>query len=330
MLAAYHVAPNRLELCETPLPALEPGEALIRVRACAFCGSDRHDLARAPGAPRVPGHEFSGAVERLAGEASVSVGDPVCVDPIVRCGRCDYCLSGRDHLCRSMSVVGCQTPGGFAEFAKAPIANLRPKPPVLSFEAATLADPLAVALHATGLAPTIDRARCLVLGAGTIGLLMAQVLRLHGAREVWLADIEEGHLALARGLGPFGTVNLATQPTEALPDECDLAVELAGGEALTLDLAIASLRKGGTALCIAQRPPSQLPYPTMLFSELRLQGVFGQRSADFAEAISLLGNGQIRGEPLISDRFPLREVQAALDRFLEASSVKVVVVLDAG
>jgi threonine dehydrogenase-like Zn-dependent dehydrogenase len=330
MLAAYHVAPSQLELRETPLPVLEPGEALIRVRACAFCGSDKHDLGRVPGAPRVPGHEFSGVAEVLAGEASISVGDAVCVDPIVRCGRCDYCASGRDHLCRTMGVVGCQTPGGFADFVKAPVANLRPKPPGPSFEAATLADPLAVALHAASLAPTVDDARCLVLGAGTIGLLMAQVLRLRGAREVWLADIEEGHLALARSLGPFETVNLATQPGEALPDECDLAVELAGGDAPTLDLAIASLRKGGTALCIAQRPPSHVAYPTILFSELRLQGVFGQRSPDFAEAITLLGTGQVSGEPLISDRFPLSQVQAALDRFLEPSSVKVVVTTDAG
>jgi len=67
MLAAYHVAPNRLEVRETPLPVLEPNEALTRVKACAFCGSDKHDLARAPDAPRVPGHEFSGIVEGLAG-----------------------------------------------------------------------------------------------------------------------------------------------------------------------------------------------------------------------------------------------------------------------
>jgi len=229
-----------------------------------------------------------------------------------------------------MAVVGCQTPGGLAEFVKAPVANLRLKPPGLSFEAATLADPLAVALHATSLAPGIDGTRCLVLGAGTIGLLMAQVLRLRGAREVWLADIEEGHLALARSLGRYETVNLATDSADALPRECDLTVELAGGEAPTLDFAIHALRKGGTALCIAQRPPSRLPYPTMLFGELRLQGVFGQRSADFAEAITLLATGQVNGEPLISDRFPLQQAQAALHRFLQPSSVKVIVTAEAG
>ncbi len=328
MLAAYHVAPNQLELRDAPLPVLDPGEALIRVRACAFCGSDTHDLARAPGAPRIPGHEFSGTVEQLSGESPFSVGDPVCVDPIVRCGQCDYCAEGRDHLCRSMGVIGCQGPGGFAEFVKAPIANLRARSPGLSFEAATLADPLAVGLHAVSLAPATDDARCLVLGAGPVGLLTAQVLHLRGAREVWLADIEPGRLALARSLGPFRTVDLAAQPPEALPKECHLAVEAAGGQAPTLDLALASLRKGGTVLCIAQRPPWQLPYPTVLFSELRLQGVFGQRSADFIEAIALLGAGDVSGEPLISDRFPLLEVQPALDRLLEPSSMKVVVTME--
>jgi len=325
MLAAYHVAPNRLELREVPSPELAEGEALIRVKACAFCGSDKHDLVHASGEPRVPGHEFAGVVEEVRDESRVVVGDPVVVDPIMRCGECDYCRDGRDHLCRSMAVIGCQTAGGFAELVKAPTRNLHPMPDSVSFEAATLADPLAVALHAVELAPPVAGQRCLVLGAGTIGLLVGQVLALHGAGEVRLADIEESHLELARYLGRFQTVNLATQPTDALLTECDLAVELAGGTAPTLGLAIASLRKGGVALCVAQRPPCDIPYPSLLFRELRLQGVFGQRSPNFVEAIHLLGTRRIDGEALITDRFPLADVQDAFDRFLEPSSVKVVV-----
>jgi threonine dehydrogenase-like Zn-dependent dehydrogenase len=325
MLAACHVAPNRLELREIPPPDLAEGEVLIQVRACAFCGSDKHDLVHAPSEPRVPGHEFAGVVEEVQGEAQVAAGDRVVVDPIMRCGECDYCREGRDHLCRSMAVIGCQTAGGFAELVKAPIRNLHPKPDGLSFEAATLADPLAVALHALELAPPATGQRCLVLGAGTIGLLVGQALALQGAGEVWLADIEESHLELARRLSRFETVNLATQSPDALPTECDLAVELAGGTAPTLGLAIASLRKGGVALCVAQRPPCDIPYPALLFRELRLQGVFGQRSPNFAEAIRLLGAGEIDGEPLITDRFPLAQVQEAFERFLEPPSVKVVV-----
>lgn len=325
MLAAFHVGPNQLELHEVPTPTVEEGEALIRIKACAFCGSDKHDLGRVPAEPRVPGHEFSGVVEQVSGEAPFSIGDPVIVDPIVRCRQCDYCRGGRDHLCRSMAVIGCQTPGGFAGSVKAPVRNLHPKPEGLSYEVATLADPLAVALHAADLARPVEGQRCLILGAGTIGLLMAQVLCFHGTGEVWLADIEESHLRLARSLGSFGTVNLSTQQPQDLPSECDLAVELAGGAGPTLGLAIESVRKGGTVLCVAQRPPCEITYPSVLFRELRLQGVFGQTSENFALALRLLASRDIEGEALVTDRFPLLQIQAALDRCLSPSSVKVVV-----
>jgi len=326
MLAAVHVGPDRLEVREVPPPALAQGEALVRVRACAFCGSDRHDLARGPAEPRIAGHEFSGVVEDVVGGAPIAVGQAVLVDPIVRCRACDYCLAGQDHLCRSMAVIGCQTPGAFAELVKAPARNLHRKPEAVPFDVATLADPLAVALHAAELAPVVQSARCLILGAGSIGLLLAQVLTWHGAGEVWLADIEASHLELARCLGPFRTVHLADGRTDGLPTECDLAVELAGGAAPTLGLAIESVRKGGTVLGVAQRPPTEIAYPTLVFRELRLQGVFGQTSRHFGQAVQLLGTGQVAGAPLITDRFPLVHVQAAYRRFLEPSSVKVVVV----
>jgi len=325
VLAAFHVAPNRLELRATADPKPAEDEAIIRVRACGFCGSDKHDLSRAPAEPRIPGHEFCGVVEQASFGASFSPGDRVVVDPIMRCGQCDYCLEGRDHLCRTMAVIGCQTAGGFAELVKAPLRNLHPLPAELSFEAATLADPLAVALHAADLAGAVEGKRCLILGAGTIGLLLAQVLAMRGAAAVWLADIEETHLDLARRLGLFETILVSASQAPDLPSDCDLAVELAGGGGSTLAMAIDSVRKGGTVLCVAQRPPTEVSYPAILFRELRLQGVFGQRSKDFAEAIRLLATGQIQGEALITDCFPLGQVQAAYERFLQPSSVKVVV-----
>jgi len=325
MLAALHVAPNRLEVIEVPAPDPAPGEVVVAVRACAFCGSDRHDLAHQPAEPRIAGHEFAGVVVQEAADTPDLVGQAVIVDPIMRCGRCDYCRAGQDHLCRSMAVIGCQTPGGFAELVKAPAGNLHPKPEGLPFAVATLADPLAVALHAAELACAVPGARCLILGAGTIGLLLAQVLAFQEAGEVWLADIEATHLELARRLGAFRTVDLSGGATEGLPGECDLAVEVAGGAAPTLGWAIAAVRKGGTVLCVAQRPPTEIAYPTLLFRELRLQGVFGQRARDFGRAVELLGTGRIAGAPLITDCFPLAEAQAALERFLEPSSVKVVV-----
>jgi len=329
--AAYNIGSNRLQIRDAATPEAGEGEAIVAVHACAFCGSDIHDFAREIGKEeeRIPGHEFCGIVREIAPNPGFATGDAVVVDPIIRCGSCDYCRSGRDNLCRSMAVIGCQGPGAFAEKVCVPVANLHRKPASLSFETATLTDPLAVAIHTTNLVGAgIEDAVCVVFGAGTIGIFTAQVLALRGSGRVFLVDINSRHLEIASNLGNFICINAREEDVASRlqGEEVTLSIELAGGEAPTFEQAVSATAKGGTVMCVAQRPKgSSFDYQRVLFNELKVQGVFGQTRASFREAIRLLESESIRTDGIITDVFHLENIQSALERALEPDSMKVVV-----
>lgn len=332
MKAAVHVDRYRLEVVERPVPAPAEGECLLRVKACGFCGSDKHDFATPPRRQQIPGHEFAGVVEAISADPrGFSVGDRVVVRPKIMCGRCAECREGDPELCEHVRVYGCrgdQPPGGFAEYVKVETRHLRRIGAEATFAQATMADPLAVAIHAIDLAPDVRGERVAVFGAGVIGLLAAQVARLRGVERVFLIDIDPGHLAVGRSLGPFETIPAEGEAhlEELTRARIGISVELAGGETPTLGHAIRVTRKGGTVLLVSQRPGGAfIDYQRVMFGQLRLQGVSGQTERSFAEAIDLLTDGSVRVDPLFTGIFPLTAIQEALDTALRPGSLKVLV-----
>jgi threonine dehydrogenase-like Zn-dependent dehydrogenase len=331
--AALHVDRFRLDLVERPIPELDPGEALLRVKACGFCGSDKHDFATPPRRRQIPGHEFAGVIEKIAGAPDgFSVGDRVLVRPKITCGECYQCREGDPELCERVRVYGCrgdQPPGGFAECVKVATRHLRAMPAAMSFREATLMDPLAVAIHAFDFTPEMAGERVAIFGAGVIGLLAAQVAHLRGASPVFLIDINADHLDLGRSFGPFEA--LLAQEDEShlevlLNARIGISVELAGGEAPTLDHAVKVTRRGGTVLLVSQRPGgSFIDYQRVMFSQLRLQGVAGQTDENFSEAIELVGGRKVQVEPLVTACFPLDRIQEALETALRPESLKVII-----
>lgn len=333
MKAALHVDRFRLDLVERPIPELESGESLLRVKACGFCGSDKHDFATPPRRQQIPGHEFAGVVEKMSGDPGVfSVGDRVLVRPKITCGQCYQCREGDAELCERIRVYGCrgdQPPGGFAEYVKVATRHLRPMPAEMSFAQATMADPLAVAIHGFDFTPDMEGERVAIFGAGVIGLLAAQVAHLRGASRIFLVDINLDHLQLGETLGPFETVlaqDDGSHLEQLVEARIGISVELAGGDAPTLDHAIEVTRKGGTVLLVSQRPGgSFIDYQHVMFSQLRLQGVAGQHDRNFSEAIELMGSKQVQVEPILAASFPLESIQEALETALQPGSLKVIV-----
>lgn len=332
MRAAFHVDAHRLELRrDVPDPQPGPDEVLIQVKACGFCGSDKHDLETPPRRQQIPGHEFAGIIAG-GGDGEFPAGAPVVPNPGIRCGQCPACLSGQDHLCENKRVYGCrgnQPPGGFAEYVKVLKQNLNRVPEGVDFDEITLADPLAVAIHAIRLGPDPRGLNCVIFGAGPIGLLAAQVLAQMNARRVLLVDISASHLKVGKSLGTFETflIDPATDPfSHDLGGPFDLSLELAGGNAPTLDQAIHYSQRGGTILLISQRPGgSHFNYQHVLFKELKLIGCAGQNRRDFSEAIDWIGSRRIQIKPIISARFPLDEVQSAYDHCITRDALKVIV-----
>ena len=194
------------EVVETPIPRPAPGEVLVQVASAGICGSDVQGVAtRSPRRrpPLVMGHEFAGTVVEASPEVTPGlVGRRVAVNPQVPCGACLVCRSGRENVCAHRELVGGTRAGGFAEHVRVPIGCVHELSDDLRLDAAVLAEPLATCVHGLRLVASVLPSTVIVLGAGPIGLLAAQVARSAGAhrlvvseadpeRRRWAADVAD-------------------------------------------------------------------------------------------------------------------------------------------
>jgi threonine dehydrogenase-like Zn-dependent dehydrogenase len=322
-MRAAVVREGGLRIESRPRPEPAPGEALVRLRACGICGTDLHfhQIGFWPEG-HLPGHEMFGEVEALGdGATGVSVGDPVAIEPIRACGRCEPCRAGRGNICPEAKLFGIHLPGGFAEAIALPCKRLFPVPRELAPELAALAEPAAVAIHGLrrgGLAPG---QRVLVLGAGTIGLLCVAAARAAGAGEIWLSARHGHQQEIGRALGATRVLSEPEASPLALAgvgDEApiDLVVETVGGSADTLHAAAAAVRPGGT-ISVLGVFMGDVPVPA--FPLLVKEGTLTwsncyERSgggADFADAVALLSAERSALAAVTTHSLPLAEVERA-------------------
>ena len=173
---------DKIEIRDVPLPEPKENEAIIKVGCTSICGSDltiisgKHPRARKP---LVLGHEFMGTVFSFAKGASkgFSIGQRVVVEPLLSCKVCKQCKSGNEHVCKNLKLIGVETDGGFAEYVRAPIDKIYPIDDSVTDEEAAIIEPLAVAVHAVNYAKLEKNNTIAIIGAGPIGLLIAQVVR---------------------------------------------------------------------------------------------------------------------------------------------------------
>lgn len=313
---------------ETPAPQPGPDEVLVAVKACGICGSDVHGMDGSTGRRRPPiimGHEASGIV---AGTGSAvqgwAAGDRVTFDSTIYCGQCQVCRRGEINLCDHRRVLGvsCETyrqDGAFAEFVAVPQRILYRLPEGLPFEHAALVEPFAIALHAIGRArPRLNDA-VVVVGAGMIGLALAQALHLAGCGRLIAVDVAEERLALAKKFGATHTLNPAGgNAAAAILDltegrGADLAFEAVGVTA-TVDLALGCLRKGGTATLVGNVSPKiEFALQSAVTRELTLHGSCASRG-EYPAVLDLLARGALHPGPLISATAPLAQGAAWFDR----------------
>jgi L-iditol 2-dehydrogenase len=304
---------NRLEVVDVPLPRPGAGEVLLRVEACGICGSDVHGYDGASGRrvpPIVMGHEAAGTIAAVGpGVGTFDEGDRVAPDSTIYCGECEYCRRGEMNLCERREVLGVSTgdfrrPGAFAEYVAVPERILHRLPENLSFNEAAMVEPLSVAVHAVDLASVPKNGSALVVGAGMIGLLTLQALKVAGCSTIYVVDIDESRLELAKQLGATATVNTKTSGLPAIP--FDVAME-AVGSTPTVKLAIENVRKGGTVVLIGNIAPAvEIPLQIVVSRQLRLQGSAAS-SGEYPRCIDLLARGEVNVKPLISVIAPLEE-----------------------
>jgi L-iditol 2-dehydrogenase len=353
---------ERLEIVERPDPAPGEGELLIAPTAVGICGTDveifdgslayfRMGIAAYP---IVPGHEWTGTVVDVgAGVTGFSAGDRVVGEVAIGCGVCVRCRAGRRHLCARRTETGIvHMDGAMASRMVFPATfahrvELDPR-------AGALVEPTSVALHAVRRGRVAGQ-RVLVVGAGPIGLLVAQCARAEGAAEVVVTDTREDRLTLAAALGFPRAMALAEQPLEEDPhaghahgarvpggwgdpaalvavldalgerDLIDVAILCAGGPA-AIASAFAAVRPGGTvvALGLSGKPTIPFDFDGMVVRDVDLIGVLGSVGY-WPDAIELITSGKVMTEPVVTGAYPLDRTRDALEQLVKPGTLKVLI-----
>lgn len=335
MLAARYLGPDRIMAVDLPQLQLAEDEALVKVKACGFCGSDLGIVAGVHPRAKEPltlGHEFCGRIEQIQSATSeLKPGDLVTAYPLISCGHCFVCRNGEPHVCRELRLYGFDVDGAMAEYARLPVSSLLRLPDAMSPFVGAVVEPLAVAVHGVSMAPAEGVSNAVVMGAGPIGLLVALVARAKGIPSVWVSDVLPSRLELARRLG-LHAVEAGAELQQLVHDRtsgegADLVFECAG--APSTGAAMTALTRGrGTIVNLGVfKKPVEIDMQAVNFKEITIRGSRVYSRGDFQAAIELAGVLPIA--QIVTHSFPLRQVEAAFDCFRKGDGVcKVLVVPD--
>jgi L-iditol 2-dehydrogenase len=312
---------RRFAFEEFAVPALQPDEVLVRVRACGICGSDVHGMDGSSGRripPIIMGHEAAGEIaETGAAVVNWKRGDRVTFDSTVSCGDCWFCRRGQINLCDNRRVLGVscgdyRRHGAFAEYVAVPARILYRLPDSLSFEQAAMVEAVSVAVHAVKRTPLRAEASVVVVGTGMIGLLVVQALRVAGCKQIIAIDLAADKLNLAVKLGATHMIRaddpawLETIRALSGGRGADAAFEVVGLPA-TVKTAIESVRKGGTVTLVGNlKPQVDLPLQAVVTRELTLLATCGS-AGEYPECLDLIASGKINVTEFISATPPLNE-----------------------
>jgi 2-desacetyl-2-hydroxyethyl bacteriochlorophyllide A dehydrogenase len=314
-------APGSWAVTEVPDPSPGAGEVLVRVSVCGLCGTDMHILEgelTSARYPLTPGHELSGEVVALGdGIEGTQVGDVVAVDPNLPCGRCHYCHVGRENLCDNYRAIGVTQAGGFAELVAVPEVSAYPLPKDLPTPLAGLVEPLSCAVHGVNCLRRTPGAHYLVYGAGTMGLLMARLVRSTGAASVSVVDTNADRLAFAADFG----VDAVSESADGLdrPEGFEVVVDATGALA-AIDDGLTRVRTGGTFLQfgVAAEDARATFSPFDVYNrEIDIIGSMAVHHS-FAPAIDLLATG-LDLSSLVSDVVRIDSFDDAVELFRSGS-----------
>ncbi|GAB3478410.1 zinc-dependent alcohol dehydrogenase [Amycolatopsis cihanbeyliensis] len=311
MRALVVTGPAEHGLERVPCPRPGPDQALVAVTHVALCGTDLrllrgtlHDAEY----PVVPGHEWAGVVRAAPGRPEL-VGQPVVGHNFLPCGGCQWCERGAQNLCLALDEVGFSLPGAFAEAFCLPAENLRPLPEGLSGAEGCLVEPLCVAIHAVERAGELTGRTVGVLGAGAVGLLVAQLAVAGGAKSVTVADPSAHRRTIAADLG------LGVRPDlQAWHEDPQDVVFDATGVAAVFPDGLVATQQGGTYVLVGYSGEDRTPFEpsAVMLRELTVVGsLSGVGMID--RALRAVADGSVRLGPLLSEALPLSEYRSVLD-----------------
>ncbi len=296
MQALVYTDTQTLIYKEEKNPKLINGESIIKVSASGICGSDMHayhgmDNRRIP--PLILGHEISGVIDQ-----GKEVGKKVVLNPLITCGNCDYCKSGKEHLCTKRIILGMNRPierqGGFAEYVSIPDKNIYELPKNLSIKEAPIAEPCAVALHAVELGQkeiinSIKDIKVLIIGAGAIGLLCGLILsKVKDCKNIMI--VEPNDKRMQETLKYLDADGVKPDSKSIISDNFDLVLDTVGLEKTRLQ-AIKSVKPGGVIVHIGLTQPSgTFDFRKATLQEITFIGTYCYTNKDFEETLKILNN----------------------------------------
>lgn len=322
MRALRYLEPGVVKVEQIPIPQPQEGEVLLKVTHCGICGSDVHGYLGLTGRrtpPMTLGHEFAAEVaETTPGATRFSVGDRVVVQPIHFCGTCVNCKQGLTNMCLNKRFFGVLTvDGAMAEYIAVPEKLLYPMPENMSSSVAALTEPYAVAYGSVKKAGDLGGKSVMIIGAGTIGLCILQMVLLQKPKLVVMCDLSDKRLENSQQMGADETINPKKEDyldrVEKLTDGLmmDITFEAVGVEA-TANQSIKALKVGGKAMWVGMSQKEMtINMQDIVCSAREVVGSFNYTYQEFGEVVDLLAEGNMKASDLIS-------AEVGLDGVLEA------------
>jgi len=343
MRAVVVRAPMDFAVESVPVPVTPEGGLLLRVEACGLCGSDLRTLRsghRKVTLPWTIGHEIAGEVVDLSESYSGpwKEGDKLAVGPLAYCGVCDFCVDGRYELCTGSREIGQHWPGGFAEYVGIPepclrLGTIQRRPAELDPVFAAISEPMSSCVSAhesagTGLGETV-----VIVGAGPVGCIQTSLSRSRGADKIFLADIVDQRLEMAKPFGPDEIINAA---------EVDLVEEVlrltegkgahvvvtATPAPVACSQAVLMARRGGRVVVFGGLPKGNsevgIDMNVVHYNALHLIGISTFAPRHQRKALAFMTSGRIPMDKLVSHRFPLEDFQEGAQLALDGQVLKAV------
>ena len=315
-------------------PQLEKRDVLIDVKRIGICGSDVHYYSHfrigqfVPRNPLVLGHEFAGRVIEVGTDVrTVRVGERVTAEPSIECAQCRYCRSGRYNLCTNLKFLGTAATvphidGAFGEILVVPESHCHRLDDRIDYGAGAMAEPLAVGAHAVARAGRLVGLRILITGAGTIGQMVIAMARVAGGTDITVADPDPfaRDFSLTHGALAAFDPRDGDATRELVGDGFDVIFEASGAPA-ALSMAYTAAARGARLVQIGTQPSEvTLPANLVMAKELTLLGSFRYAHV-FPAVLELMSSGRIDVTDLISDVYPYKEMQEAMERAVSGKGV---------
>jgi 2-desacetyl-2-hydroxyethyl bacteriochlorophyllide A dehydrogenase len=331
MKAAVFTSPYRLSIEQLDIPKLEKKQVLVKVDTCGLCGTDFHiytgESYSRP--PVIPGHEFVGTVVETGIEVKeLNIDDHIAVDPNIYCGECHYCRNGKINFCANLKALGVSMNGGFAEYSVVPFSQSYLIPNDVSFSSAAFAEPLSCCIRGIDNASIKPGESVVIIGGGTIGLLMLQLVKITGAGKIIVIEpiVEKREIAQSLGIDfvfdPDDS-DMIKHISELTSGGPDVVIECAGNSRAA-ELAVSLPKRGGRVIIFGlsgKKESININLQNFFLKELSVKGSL-LNPFTFPRAIELLINKKIQTDKLQPHLSPLEELNSILSSPRKSTIIK--------